>query len=255
MSALRRVALIAVIGFVVVALAAVAYIKKAGLAADREPNRVESFVARHIVRLSIPSHLASATSPLVTDPEAWRAGLESFKGRCAVCHAADGRGGTSVGPNMYPPVPDLASAPMQQFSDGELFAIVRHGVSWTGMPAFRSTLSDEDIWRLVAYIRQLPKMTAADIERLNAPAGSGQQADVVMDGTGFQPGELTVSVGQTVRWRNADPFPHNVESPQGGFRSGDLEPDTGWQFKVTERGTFEYECTLHPGMKGVLRVR
>ena len=252
---LRRAALIAVIGFVAVALAAVAYVKNAGLAADRQPNAVESFVARHLVRLSIPSQLGSATSPLAGDPEAWRAGVDSFKGRCAVCHGADGRGATSIGRNMYPPVPDLASAPIQQFSDGELFAIVRHGVSWTGMPAFRSTLSDEDMWRLVAYIRQLPKLTAADLDRLNAPAALGQQADVVMDGTQFKPGELTVSVGQTVRWRNVDPFPHNVESPQGGFRSGDLESDTGWQFKVTERGTFEYECTLHPGMKGVLRVR
>ena len=251
----RRGALVAVIGFAAIALAAVAYIKKVGLAADRTPNGAESFVARHLVRLSIPSHLASASSPLANDPEAWRTGVDNFKGRCAVCHGADGRGRTTMGPNMYPPVPDLVSAPIQQFSDGELFAIVRHGVSWTGMPAFRWTLGDEDIWRLVAYIRRLPKLTAADIERLNAPAGSGQRADVVMDGTQFKPGELAVSVGQTVRWRNTDPFPHNVESPQGGFRSGDLEPDSGWQFKVTERGTFEFECTLHPGMKGVLNVR
>jgi plastocyanin len=252
---LRRLILILVIGFVVVALGAVAYIKTAGLAADRKPNGVESFVARHLVQLAIPSDLASATSPVASDPEAWRAGADHFKGHCAVCHGADGRGRTPLGPKMYPPVPDLASAEIQQFSDGALFAIVRHGVSWTGMPAFRSTHNDEDIWRMVAYIRQLPKLTTADVERLNTPEGSGVKADVTMDGTQFNPGELTVSVGQTVRWRNADPFPHNVESPQGGFRSGDLDPDAGWQFKVTERGTFEYECTLHPGMKGVLKVR
>jgi plastocyanin len=252
---LRRLILIVVIGVVVIALAAVAYIKQSGLAADRKPNRVESFVARHLVRLAIPSNLASAASPVAGDPDAWRAGAEQFKGDCAVCHGADGRGGTAVGPKMYPPVPNLASAEIQQFSDGELFAIVRHGVSWTGMPAFRSTHSDEDIWRLVAYIRQLPKLTAADLEPLNTPDGSTAKADVVMDGTQFKPGELTVSVGQTVRWRDGDPFPHNVESPKGGFRSGDLDADSGWQFKVTERGRFEYECTLHPGMKGVLTVR
>lgn len=251
----RRGALIGVIVIAVLAIAAVAIVRKVGLAADREPNRIESFVARHLVRLSIPSSLAGAPSPFSNDPEAWRAGAENFKGRCAVCHGADGRGGTPVGPNMYPPVPDLASADMQQFSDGELFAIIRHGVSWTGMPAFRSVLGDEEIWRLVAFVRHVPKLTASHMEQQSAPTVSGQDAEVVMDGTQFTPGDLSVSVGQTVRWRNDDPFPHNVESKAGGFHSGDLEPGTRWQFKVTGRGTFEYECSLHPGMKGTLKVR
>ena len=250
----RRFALVTIIGLIAAALAGIAIIRRVGLAADRQPNRVESFVARHLVQLSIPSHLASQTNPVAGDPEAWRTAADNYKGRCAVCHAADGRGGSPVGPNLYPPVPDLASAEIQQFSDGQLFAIIRHGVSWTGMPAFRSTLGDEDIWRLVAFVRQLPKLTPEEIEKLSG-AASAQDADIVMDGTQFRPGELTVSIGQTVRWRNDDPFPHSVESPSGGFRSGDLESGSGWQFKVTERGTYEYECPLHPGMKGVLKVR
>jgi plastocyanin len=250
----RRFGLATIVVLIVAAAAGVVVLKRVGLAADRQPNRVESFVARHLVQLAIPSDLASAASPVAGDPEAWRAGADNFKGRCAVCHGADGRGRTDVGPKMYPPVPDLASAEIQQFSDGQLFAIIRHGVSWTGMPAFRSTLGDEDIWRLVAYVRQAPKLTSEEVEKMNA-AASGQAADIVMDGTQFRPGDLTVSVGQTVRWRNDDPFPHNVESPAGGFRSGDLESGTGWQFKLTERGTFPYECPLHPGMKGVIKVR
>ena len=75
---LRRLILILVIGFVVIALGAVAYIKTAGLAADRKPNGVESFVARHLVQFAIPSHLAAATSPVSGDPEAWREGADHF---------------------------------------------------------------------------------------------------------------------------------------------------------------------------------
>lgn len=251
----RRVALIGLIVAAVVVLAAVAFVRKAGLAADREPYPIESFVARNLVRLSIPSSLSSAASPFSNDPEAWRTGSENFKGRCAVCHGPDGRGRSTFGPNMYPPVPDLAAADIQQFSDGELFAIIRHGVSWTGMPAFRWVLGDDDIWRLVAFVRHVPQLPASHAEQQSAPAAAPQDAEVVMDGTQFTPGDLSVSVGQTVKWRNDDPFPHNVESKSGGFHSGDLEPGTRWQFKVTERGTFEYECSLHPGMKGVLKVR
>lgn len=158
----RRFALATIVALIVAAAAGVVILKRVGLAADRQPNRVESYVARHLVQLAIPSDLASAASPVAGDPEAWRAGADNFKGRCAVCHGADGRGRTDLGPKMYPPVPDLASAEIQQFSDGQLFAIVRHGVSWTGMPAFRSTLGDEDIWQLVAYVRQVPKLTSED---------------------------------------------------------------------------------------------
>jgi len=46
-----------------------------------------------------------------------------------------------------------------------------------------------------------------------------------------------------------------VTSESGSFHSGDLAPDGTWVFRPTERATFEYHCTLHPGMKAVLRVR
>ena len=77
---------------------------------------------------------------------------------------------------------------------------------------------------------------------------------VVMDGTTFSPNELSVSVGDTVEWINKDPFPHNVASALGGFRSGDLEPDQAWRWQAAKAGAFPYLCTLHPGMKGTLIV-
>jgi plastocyanin len=78
---------------------------------------------------------------------------------------------------------------------------------------------------------------------------------VVIDGTRFHPDEATISLGESAHWSNADPFPHNVTSESGTFHSEDLAPDGTWVFQPTERGTFEYHCTLHPGMKAVLRVR
>jgi len=242
-----RVALAAAVGVVAAAAGLVAFVRHRGLTADRSPGALETVLARRLVRLSIPASAASAHSPLAADPDAWRAAVDPFKGNCAACHGGDGRGATVVGPNLYPPVPDLTAPAVQQLSDGELFAVIRHGVRWTGMPAFRSVLGEADTWRLVAYVRHLPQAAAAE----PGPA----PASIVMDGTRFQPSDLTVALGDSVSWRNADPFPHNVTASAAGFRSGDLEPDGRWQFRPSERGVFEYACTLHPGMKGVLRVR
>ena len=78
---------------------------------------------------------------------------------------------------------------------------------------------------------------------------------VSIDGTRFLPDEITVPAGGTVSWRNRDPFPHNVVSPSGEFRSGDLSPGGEWHVRLVTPGVFAYICTLHPGMKGVVRVR
>jgi plastocyanin len=224
-----------------------------GLAADRAPGRLETFVARRLVVLSIPAS-ARAMTGAAADGAGTRAtsdGADRFAAHCASCHGSDGRGRTEIGPRMYPPVPDLASPEIQSMSDGALFSIIQHGVSWTGMPAFRSTQSSDDTWTLVAFIRHLPPPTA---QQMRAPATASDAKTIAMDGTTFTPNDLTVKVGETVTWINKDPFPHNVSSKAGGFASGDMDPDRQWQFHPTTAGAFPYVCTLHPGMQGTLHV-
>jgi plastocyanin len=246
----------AVVGVALGVLIALVIVRDSGLAADRRPGRLEEIVARQLVRLSIPAAQYSARSPLADDAEAWREGADHFSEHCAVCHGSDGRGRSEIGPKMYPPVPDLASDAVQRLSDGALFSIIQHGVRWTGMPAFRSTHDEEDTWRLVAFVRRVPRLTPADLERHHqaSQAIHDTSKTIAIDGTRFRPDDVTVTVNDMVEWVNKDPFPHNVSSTVGGFRSGDLLPDREWRFQPTKRGTFEYVCTLHSGMKAVLRV-
>ncbi|HZR25179.1 MAG TPA: c-type cytochrome [Vicinamibacterales bacterium] len=231
-----------------VAAAAIGYatIRNNGLAADRAPGAIETAIAHRVVTLSIRAATRSATNPHAADPDAWRSAADHFADHCAVCHGGDGRGHSEIGPKMYPPVPDLASADIQQMSDGALFAIIQNGVRWTGMPAFRSEHSADETWRLVSFVRHVP-----DIK----PAARPSDANVIaMDGTAFTPPEMTVTVGETVTWINREPFPHNIVSTAGGFHSPDLDPDRQWQFHATQPGRFPYVCKLHPGMTGTLIV-
>jgi plastocyanin/mono/diheme cytochrome c family protein len=263
-----RVVAAVVLGLLVVAGALLYVFAGSGaLSADRRPGRLEEAVARRLVRLSIPSAGASATNPFAAG-DAWRDGLDHFGDHCAMCHGADGRG-AELGRSMYPPAPDLSSPSIQQFTDAQLFSIIQHGVSWTGMPAFQSTHSPEDTWKLVAFIRRVPRLTPADLDQ---PGGHehdhehdrdhehehghehGHETTIGIDGTQFQPSEVTVHAGETVVWVNKDPFPHNVVSDAGGFHSGEMAPDATWRFRPTKRGTFRYVCTLHPTMAAVLRV-
>lgn len=271
--------MIAIAAIVVVVVLVAFGALRNGLAADRAPGRIETAIARRLVVLSIPRDQRALVNPLAADADAWRDGADHFGEHCAVCHGADGRGASELGPKMYPPVPDLASPAMQALSDGALFAVVQNGVRWTGMPAFRSEHSADETWRLVSFIRRMPHLTPRDLPRHDGSEAHdhaeahdrGEAQDrppahdhgdaathaaltIAMDGTAFSPSETTSRVGDTVTWINKDPFPHNISFANGGPRSGDVEPDARWRFRATTPGTFPYVCTLHPGMKGTLII-
>ena len=77
---------------------------------------------------------------------------------------------------------------------------------------------------------------------------------VVMEGTSFQPADLKISVGDTVVWVNKDPFPHTATSKNGEFDSKEIAEGKSWKHTFKTKGDFAYVCTLHPPMKGTLKV-
>src|ERR1700740_90034 len=72
----------------------------------------------------------------------------TFRAKCAMCHGPDGAG-SAVGKTMN--VPDLRSSVVQNKADGELAQIISNGKG--GMPAFKSSLSDDQIQALATYVR------------------------------------------------------------------------------------------------------
>jgi plastocyanin len=106
----------------------------------------------------------------------------------------------------------------------------------------------------LAARRLLAMLLCALLGAASAQAGPQVHA-VSMEAVRFSPAQLEVRVGDTVEWRNADPFPHNATARDGSFRSGDVAPGQSWQFKAGRKGRFPYACTLHPGMEAVLVVK
>ena len=96
-------------------------------------------------------------NPLTTSPENIALGRKTFSYYCVVCHGLDGQNtGVPFAESMSPPVPSLASASVQSYTDGQLKWIVENGEWPSGMPASRGILEDEEIWSIVIYIRHLP---------------------------------------------------------------------------------------------------
>jgi plastocyanin len=70
----------------------------------------------------------------------------------------------------------------------------------------------------------------------------------------YNPADVTVDVGSTVTWTNADREAHTTTSNQSGWNSGAIAPGAQFSFTYQTAGTFPYHCTIHPGMTGTVTV-
>lgn len=119
-----------------------------------------SGLERHIIveakhRLTVGNR--SEKNPLPFTTENLAAGKEAFGSYCIVCHGLDGQNtGVPFAGRMSPPIPSLASADVQSYTDGQLKWVIDNGISPSGMPASKGMLSDDEIWSIVHFIRHLP---------------------------------------------------------------------------------------------------
>lgn len=96
-------------------------------------------------------------NPLPSTAENIAAGKRVFGYYCVVCHGRDGQNtGVPFANAMSPPLPSLASAQVQSYSDGQLKWIIENGIFPSGMPASKGILGDDEVWQMVLYIRHLP---------------------------------------------------------------------------------------------------
>jgi mono/diheme cytochrome c family protein len=96
-------------------------------------------------------------NPQPFNPESLAEGKEAFGHYCVACHGLDGQNtGVPFANRMSPPLPSLASREVQDYTDGQLKWIIDNGIAPSGMPASQGTLSDDEIWSIIVFIRHLP---------------------------------------------------------------------------------------------------
>jgi len=167
----RTAALIGSLGTLVVLVAGtIVYARVTGLRASAQPSAVEEVVARGVRRFAVPATEARRANPVAASEAVLAEGLAHYADHCASCHAIDGSGRTDMGRGFFPKAPDMRAAATQDMTDGELFYVIEHGIRFTGMPAWSTGTPDGETssWQLVHAIRHLPRLTAAEQERMEA---------------------------------------------------------------------------------------
>jgi mono/diheme cytochrome c family protein len=127
------------------------------LSAEANPSWAERTLAFGLLEARIAIH-GTPAPPILDSPDTRSAQI--YGQRCAFCHG--GIDGTAAGfaQTLSPRPPEFitdrprASVPIDAY-------IIKHGIRWTGMPAFKS-MSDADAWRLASYVHRIRKDTVLD---------------------------------------------------------------------------------------------
>jgi plastocyanin len=102
---------------------------------------------------------------------------------------------------------------------------------------------------VVSCQSQAPASPAPEV-----PAAGPGQIEVTIEDFAFKPADITVAVGSTVTWHNKDAAAHTATARDKSFDSGIISQDGTYSYTFTEKGTFEYYCTVHPYMTGQVTV-
>jgi mono/diheme cytochrome c family protein len=94
-----------------------------------------------------------------------REGGSHFKGMCQACHGGPGAEPEEFAAGMNPRPPNLARA-AGDLTVEQVFWTAKNGLRMTGMPGFGQTDEDDELWKVAAFVKALPKVSAADYAAL-----------------------------------------------------------------------------------------
>lgn len=87
-------------------------------------------------------------------------GIHLYGQHCAICHGT-AKGEVSASPvakSEYPPPPQLATDGVEDDPQGYSFWVIKQGIRWTGMPSWKGSLTDEQIWTLALLLKHMDQL-------------------------------------------------------------------------------------------------
>jgi len=128
--------------------------------ADAKPGGLELWMAGTSLDATLDRYAPKEQNPVALTDQNLLEGVRLFGENCAVCHGS-AKGAKSPSPiakGEYPRPPQLATDGVEDDPEGYSFWKIKHGIRLTGMPSFRYTLKDEQIWTLALFLKHMDKL-------------------------------------------------------------------------------------------------
>jgi mono/diheme cytochrome c family protein len=128
--------------------------------ADTAPPKIESHIAMSAVDASMERHAPRLTNPVPPTDDNLIDGLKIYTMNCALCHGDLDRKPAVLEKSFYPPAPQLIIDPVDD-PEWRTYYAVRTGIRYTAMPAWNKALSEQDIWKVTAFLSRIEKLPPA----------------------------------------------------------------------------------------------
>ncbi len=136
------------------------------------PSRLETSILRAAVHASVKRNAPAASIPIEPTEDNLIAGGKQYPGECSGCH------GAPAAPIKHP---DQLNPPAPQFpiegtayTEAQVFWVAKHGIRWTGMNTSRYWDSDEELWRMAAFIKHMNTLSPRVKNELAKAANVGE---------------------------------------------------------------------------------
>jgi len=145
--------------------------------ADKTPSDFETKYAMKAVDASTKRNAADLKNPIQPTDVNLLDGMRTYKAYCSGCHGDPAQPKSPLADSFYPPAPQFLTE-MPDMPDNQNFYIIKHGIRFTGMPAWQKLASDEQIWKVATFLSHMDKLPlAVDQEwKTPGPAAAPQPA-------------------------------------------------------------------------------
>lgn len=122
---------------------------------DVKPGALERWAAKKSLRATIAREARGLKSPLPSTDDNLAAGIALYVAHCQICHGGPAGAPSAVARGLTPDAPQLAKHGVEDDPEGMIYWKIAHGIRFTGMPAFRQSLSDREMWQITLFARRM----------------------------------------------------------------------------------------------------
>ncbi len=153
--------------------------------ADNPPGKLERKYANMAMDEYVDKHMPKGDNPITADSSNLMVGAMLYEKHCALCHGGGRERTSPLAHKFSPPVPQILQR-IPHDEDAHLWWVTKHGIRMTGMPSWDGIVSDDDLWRIIAFVKHSDKLPP-EVQEMWQNAAKGPSTTNEVTPAGSQP--------------------------------------------------------------------